>query len=81
MAGGREFRLGRSWRERNTEKIGWVSESESMFVGIPKLKLQGSPNDGWDGSVCNHFPTAVNLVMHTCAVLATSLEDALWHQG
>ena len=29
----------------------------SLFVSIPQLKLWGSLNVGWEGSVCNHFPT------------------------
>ena len=64
------------------------SESESMFAGIPQLKVKpwGSPSAGWDGSVCSHFPTAVH-VCHTymCGVshqsgscTLTSGTESMW---
>ena len=34
----------------------------------PKNNSQGSPSDGWDGSLCSCFPTLVHAVMHAAAM-------------
>lgn len=48
-----------------------------LFVNVPQLKPWGSAGTGWEGSVCNHFPTCVCAVVHTSAVLTTTPAAAL----
>ena len=47
-----------------------------VFVGVPQLKPWGSPNVGWEGRACNHFPAPVHIVLHTGAVLPTTAAAA-----
>ena len=43
------------------------------LVGIHQLKPWGSPHVGWEGNVCNHFPTPVCSVVH-CGSCTPTLE-------
>ena len=43
------------------------------LVGIHQLKPWGSPQVGWEGNVCNHFPTPVCSVVH-CGSCTPTLE-------
>ena len=40
-----------------------------LFLSVPQLKPWGSPNAGWDSSVCSCFPTPVQTVMREGAAL------------
>ena len=59
----------------------WVSSVHSsavcLFASVPQLKPWCSPDIGWQGSVCSHFLTHVHTVVHTSAVLPTSVTAAL----
>lgn len=68
----------------------WISYlSVYFFVSIPPLKPWGALSVGWDGHVCNYFPTPVYYICilstkcHTSAVLPTTLTlaAALWLLG
>ena len=52
-----------------------------LFVSIPQIKLWRPPRAGWEGSRCSCFPTPVHIVLHTSAVLPTTLVAALQLQG
>ena len=49
-----------------------LKRSLFLFVSIRQLKLWGLFSVGWEGSVCNHFPTLVRTVLHTSAALPTT---------
>ena len=54
-----------------------------LFDNIPQLKLWGSPNVGWEGSVCGRFPTNVCLVSHMqvqCYPLLRLLDALRFHR-
>ena len=40
-----------------------------QLVSFPELKPWGLLSVGWDGGVCNHFPTPVHSVIHTGTML------------
>ena len=46
---------------------GWLIFNSCFFVSVPQLKPRVSPTVGWEGSVCNRFPTPVYTVVHTNA--------------
>ena len=60
---------------------GWVLSTNisavCLFASVPQLKPWHSPDIGWQGSICNHFLTPVHNVVHTSAVLPTSVTAAL----
>ena len=54
-----------SSRERTTSSHHLVSHTFCVFVfGVTQLQLWGTPSVGWDGSVCNCFPTPVYAIIY-----------------
>ena len=56
----------------------WFNISSNICCWIPQLISQGSPNVGWDSSMCNHFPTSVHTVIDASAALPITPAAALW---
>ena len=53
----------------------------TCLLAFLSLNPESSPNTGWEGSMHNRFPTPGHTVIHTSAVLPTTLAFALWPHG
>ena len=52
--------------------------SWSLFVSVLQLKLWSSPDVGWEGCVCNRFPTPVFRSLLEKVISAAKSHNVLW---
>ena len=60
---------------------GFFMKAACSSVCVPQLKPCGSPNTGWESSMCSRFPTPVHTVIHTSAALPASQASVLRLRG